>query len=79
LALAGLLHRHGNDPALALPAYSGDRLRFGRAVVAHARELGAYLQACDRDDAAALAARARAAHRHTPAAVMRDIAVTREF
>lgn len=79
LALAGLLRSHGDDPLLALPAYSTDRLRFGHAVVAHARELGAYLQACDRDDAAALAARARAAHRHTPAAVMRDIAVTREF
>jgi 2-polyprenyl-6-methoxyphenol hydroxylase-like FAD-dependent oxidoreductase len=72
LALAGLLRSHGDDPLRALPAYSIERLRFGHAVVA-------YLQACDRDDAAALTARARAAHRHTPAAVMRDIAVTREF
>jgi len=79
LALSGLLHSHENDPLQALPAYSADRVRFGNAVVAHARELGAYLQACDRDDASTLAKRARAAHLHTAAAVMRDIAVTREF
>lgn len=79
LHLAGCLDRHDNRLQPALADYSGARVRFGRAVVAHARELGAYLQACDRDDAAALAARARAAHHHTPAAVMRDIAVTREF
>lgn len=79
LALAELLHRHGNDPLQALPVYSMDRLRFGNAVVAHARELGAYLQACDRDDPATQAARTRAAHHHTPEAVMRDIAVTRSF
>ena len=79
LALSGLLRSYENDPLRALPAYSADRVRFGNAVVAHARELGAYLQSCDRDDAAALAMRARAAHLHTAAAVMRDIAVTREF
>ena len=79
LALSGLLQNHGNDPLGALPAYSTERVRFGKAVVAHARELGSYLQACDRDDPEALAARARAAHHHTPQAVMRDIAVTREF
>jgi len=37
-------------------------------VVAHARMLGAYLQGC-----------ADTEHLHTPEAVMRDIAVTREF
>jgi 2-polyprenyl-6-methoxyphenol hydroxylase-like FAD-dependent oxidoreductase len=79
LALSGLLQNHGNDPLGALPAYSTERVRFGKAVVAHARELGSYLQACDRDDPGFLAARARAAHHHTPQAVMRDIAVTREF
>ena len=79
LALSGLLHKHQNDPLSALPEYSTERVRFGKAVVAHARELGSYLQACDRDDSGFLAARARAAHHHTPQAVMRDIAVTREF
>ncbi len=79
LALAELLHRHSNDPLRALPFYSMERLRLGNAVVAHARELGAYLQACDRDGPAAQTARARAAHHHTSEAVMRDIAVTRRF
>lgn len=79
LALSALLNKHDNDPSRALPVYSTERVRFGKAVVAHARELGAYLQACDRDDPEALAARARAAHHHTPQAVMRDIAVTRAF
>lgn len=79
LALADLLRQHDNAPLRALPYYSTTRVRFGRAVIAHARELGSYLQACDRDDPQTLAVRARAAHHHTPAAVMRDIAVTREF
>jgi 2-polyprenyl-6-methoxyphenol hydroxylase-like FAD-dependent oxidoreductase len=72
LALAALLRESGNDVASALPRYSAQRLRFGRAVVAHARELGAYLEAC-------AAGRIAAAERHTPEAVMRDIAVTRAF
>ena len=79
LALSELLRQNDNDPSRTLPAYSAERVRFGNAVVAHARELGSYLQACDRDDPGFLAARARAAHHHTPQAVMRDIAVTREF
>lgn len=79
LALSGLLQNNGNDPLGALPAYSVERVRFGKSVVAHARELGSYLQACNRDDPETMAARALAAHHHTPQAVMRDIAVTREF
>jgi len=75
MALADALRGAADDPAQALPRYSAERVRFGRAVVAHARELGSYLQACD----AARDARDRAAHHHTPHAVMRDIAVTREF
>ena len=70
MALADVLRETGNVLAQALPAYSAARVRFGRAVVAHARELGAYLQ--DGNAAAA-------AQHHTPQAVMRDIAVTREF
>ncbi len=72
MALADLLRKASNDPAAALPEYSAQRARFGRAVVAHARELGAYLEACAAGNTAA-------AERHTPAAVMRDIAVTRTF
>lgn len=75
VALADALRAAADDPAQALPRYSAERVRFGRAVVAHARELGSYLQACDGDRAA----RDRAAHHHTPHAVMHDIAVTREF
>ena len=75
MALADAMAEANNDLTQALAIYSTTRVRFGRAVVAHARELGSYLQACDTDDKA----RARAAHHHTPHAVMRDIAVTREF
>ena len=75
MALADALRTTANDPLQALPHYSAERVRFGRAVVAHARELGSYLQACDSD----AAARDSAAHHHTPHAVMRDIAVTRQF
>lgn len=72
MALAGLLQKSGNDPARALPEYSAQRTRFGHAVIAHARELGAYLEACAAGETAA-------PDRHTPEAVMRDIAVTRAF
>lgn len=72
LALAGLLRQSDNDPARALPEYSAQRTRFGRAVIAHARELGAYLEAC-------AAGKTAATEGHTPEAVMRDIAVTRAF
>ena len=72
LALAALLRNSGNNFTSALPDYSVQRLRFGRAVVAHARELGAYLEAC-------AAGKIAATEGHTPEAVMRDIAVTRAF
>jgi len=72
LALAGLLRESRNDIASALPQYAAQRLRLGQAVVAHARALGAYLEAC-------AAGRTAATERHTPEAVMRDIAVTLAF
>ena len=75
MALADALRTTTNDPLQALPHYSAERVRFGRAVVAHARELGSYLQACDSD----AAARDSTVHHQTPHAVMRDIAVTRQF
>jgi hypothetical protein len=45
-------------------------MRFGNAVVRHAQSLGAFLQGSDTP-----AARSH----HTPEAVMREIAVTRDF
>ncbi len=72
MALADLLRETGNDVMPALQRYSAQRLRFGSAVVAHARALGAYLEACAAGEAAS-------EHLHTPEAVMRDIAVTRAF
>jgi len=68
MVLADQLKDSDNDVAAALLRYSAARLRFGKSVVAHARTLGAYLQGY-----------ANSEHLHTPEAVMRDIAVTREF
>ena len=59
-----------NDVAAALARYEADRARFGAAVVNHARELGAWLEGRNTPEARA---------HHTPEAVMREIAVTREF
>lgn len=79
LALADLLQMNHNNIRHTLPAYSAERVRLGQAVIAHARELGAYLQTWGRDDAGAAEERSRAAHHHTPEAVMREIAVTGTF
>jgi 2-polyprenyl-6-methoxyphenol hydroxylase-like FAD-dependent oxidoreductase len=79
LALADLLQMNRNNIRESLPAYSASRILLGEAVIAHARELGAYLQTWSRSDNAAMAARHNAAHHHTPEAVMREIAVTRTF
>jgi 2-polyprenyl-6-methoxyphenol hydroxylase-like FAD-dependent oxidoreductase len=68
MMLAGLLQAGDNDITTVLPRYSAERVRFGHSVVSHARELGAYLQGNSGSE-----------HLHTPQAVMRDIAVTREF
>lgn len=68
MMLADLLQAGDNDITAVLPRYSAERLRFGRSVVSHARALGAYLQGNAGNE-----------HLHTPQAVMRDIAVTREF
>jgi len=73
MVLADLLRDSDNDAAAALPRYSAARVRFGRSVVAHARMLGAYLQGCAGGDTRGTE------HLHTPDAVMRDIAVSREF
>lgn len=68
MMLADLLQAGDNDITAVLPRYSAERVRFGRSVVSHARALGAYLQGNTGSE-----------HLHTAEAVMRDIAVTREF
>lgn len=70
MALADLLRDSNHDVPAALARYDGRRRCFGAAVVAHGRELGAWLEGHDTPEARA---------HHAPAAVMREIAVTREF
>jgi 2-polyprenyl-6-methoxyphenol hydroxylase-like FAD-dependent oxidoreductase len=70
MALADWLHAASNDVPSALRAYEGQRLRFGAAVVAHGRELGAYLEGDTSTEAAS---------HHTAEAVMQEIAVDRAY
>ena len=70
MALVDALVATRDDVSAALARYERLRRPFGAAVVAHGRELGAYLQG----DASEAARR-----HHTPDAVMREIAVTREY
>jgi len=69
-ALADCLAESGNDVPSALAQYESRRLRFNAAVVAHARELGAWLQGVNTPEAR---------RHHTPEAVMAEIAVTRDY
>jgi 2-polyprenyl-6-methoxyphenol hydroxylase-like FAD-dependent oxidoreductase len=70
MTLVDLLIVSRNDVGAALSEYDRIRRTFGAAVVAHGRELGSYLEG----------ARTEAARRHhTPEAVMREIAVTRDY
>ena len=70
MALVDALATADNDVDAALARYEALRLPFGAAVVAHGRELGAYLEG---DDSEA------ARRHHTADAVMREIAVTRDY
>jgi 2-polyprenyl-6-methoxyphenol hydroxylase-like FAD-dependent oxidoreductase len=70
MTLVDLLSGTGGDVPEVLSRYDVSRRLFGAAVVAHGRELGAYLQGTRTE-----AARSH----HTPEAVMREIAVTREY
>lgn len=70
MALADLLGDSNNDVPAALARYDERRRCFGAAIVAHGRELGAWLEGRDTPEARA---------HHAPEAVMREIAVTREF
>jgi len=58
-----------------LAAYEKSRVAFGGHIVAHARELGSFLQAQTRGEAE----RRATAHHHTPETVMREVAVPPEF
>jgi len=69
-ALADCLYETGNDVPSALARYESRRLRFNAAVVAHGRELGAWLEGRTTPDAQ---------RHHTPDAVMAEIAVTRDY
>jgi 2-polyprenyl-6-methoxyphenol hydroxylase-like FAD-dependent oxidoreductase len=60
----------GHDVPEALVRYDGSRRCFGAAVVAHGRELGSHLQGSDTPEALS---------HHTAEAVMREIAVTRDY
>jgi 2-polyprenyl-6-methoxyphenol hydroxylase-like FAD-dependent oxidoreductase len=69
-ALVDCLVESGHDVIPALERYEARRSRFNAAVVAHGRELGAWLGGVDTP----------AARRHrTPEAVMAEIAVTRDY
>jgi len=70
MTLATELSAFDGDVPAALSRYQGLRRAFGRAVVAHGRVLGAYLEGRDPADATG---------HHTPEAVMREIAVTRDY
>jgi 2-polyprenyl-6-methoxyphenol hydroxylase-like FAD-dependent oxidoreductase len=70
LALAACLRETGNDIPAALERYESMRLKFDAAVVAHGRELGAWLQGSDAEEAR---------RHHTPEAVLAEIAVPRGY
>lgn len=70
MALADSLAGSGGDVPSALERYQARRLRFNAAVVAHGRELGAWLQGIDTP---------AAQRHHTPEAVMAEIAIDRDY
>jgi 2-polyprenyl-6-methoxyphenol hydroxylase-like FAD-dependent oxidoreductase len=68
--LADALRETKNDVPAALELYNAARCPFGAAVVAHGRELGAWLEGISTPEAR---------RHHTPEAVMSEIAITPEF
>lgn len=70
MALVDRLAETRNDVIGALERYDRQRRPFGAAVVAHGRELGAWLQGIDTPESR---------RHHTPEAVMAEIAVTRDY
>jgi 2-polyprenyl-6-methoxyphenol hydroxylase-like FAD-dependent oxidoreductase len=70
MTLVDALHGPDHDVTSAFVAYEAARRNIGAAVVAHACELGSYLAGSRNEEAR---------RHHTADAVMREIAVTREF
>ena len=70
MALAECLGEAGGDVLAALARYESRRLAFNAAVVAHGRELGAWLQGDTRPEAR---------RHHTPEAVLAEIAVPKGY
>ncbi|HYC46464.1 MAG TPA: FAD binding domain-containing protein [Burkholderiales bacterium] len=70
MALVDLLRDSRGDVRAACESYDRMRRPVGSAVVAHGRELGSFLQGSNDE---------RARRHHTPEAVMREIAVTRDY
>ena len=70
MALADSLAATPDDVPSALARYESRRRRFNAAVVAHGRELGAWLEGQTTPEAR---------RHHTPAAVLAEIAVTRDY
>jgi 2-polyprenyl-6-methoxyphenol hydroxylase-like FAD-dependent oxidoreductase len=70
MALADALRSPWGGVPAALERYDERRRSFGAAVVAHGRELGAWLQGIETPEAK---------RHHTPKAVMSEIAVTRDY
>jgi 2-polyprenyl-6-methoxyphenol hydroxylase-like FAD-dependent oxidoreductase len=68
--LARALEEADGDVPAALAHYQAERTRYGAAVVAHGRELGAHLEGRDTPDSR---------YFHSPEGVMRTIAITREY
>jgi 2-polyprenyl-6-methoxyphenol hydroxylase-like FAD-dependent oxidoreductase len=70
LALADSLAENPDDVPSALARYESRRLPVNAAIVAHGRELGAWLEGRTTPEAR---------RHHTPEAVMAEIAVTRDY
>ena len=70
MALADSLAENPDDVPSALARYESRRLRVNAAIVARGRELGAWLEGRTTSEAR---------RRHTPEAVMAEIAVTRDY
>jgi len=75
MVLGDALARHAGDVAGALAEFERKRVSAGKLVVAHARHLGAYMQAQIRSEQE----RAMAERYRTPEAVMRETAVPPVF
>jgi 2-polyprenyl-6-methoxyphenol hydroxylase-like FAD-dependent oxidoreductase len=70
MCLAHALRDANDDIPAALARYQADRARYGAALVAHGRELGAHLEGRDTPEARFF---------HSPEGVMKTFAITRDY